>query len=98
MSVKKYIIGLALTFAAGAGAGTYVGCTFNQEIKYGLAKAERAIAAGSESLNESYPAPVQNVNNAMEQVKTGNNVDEIQDAKKERITELDKIISEHEKE
>jgi len=98
MSIKKYIIGLAATFAVGLGAGTYIGTTFNKDIKYGLAKAERAIAAGSEALHESYPAPVQNVNETMAQVMTGKNIDEIQDEKKERITKLDKIIDEHEKE
>lgn len=98
MSVKKYVIGLATTFAIGLGAGTYLGCTFNKDINYGIAKAERAIAAGSEVLRESYPAPVENVCDSMEQIKTGKNKDEIKDAKKERITRLDKIINERETE
>ena len=85
MSVKKYIIGLAATFAIGLGAGTYIGTTFNKDIKYGFAKAERVIAAGSEALHESYPESVQNVNETMAQVMTGKNIDEIQDEKKERI-------------
>ncbi|MBW2986057.1 hypothetical protein KY333_01675 [Candidatus Woesearchaeota archaeon] len=96
MSVKKYIIGLALTFAAGLGAGTYVGCTFNKDINYGLAKAERAFAAGSEVLRESYPAPVENVCDTMNTIKTGKNQDEIKDMKKERLEKLDTIINEHE--
>ncbi len=97
MSIKKYVIGLALTFAAGMGAGTYVGCTFNKDINYGLAKAERAFAAGSEVLRESYPAPAKNVIGTMEQIKTGKNQDEIKDIKKERLDKLDTLINEHEK-
>jgi hypothetical protein len=96
MSVKKYMLGLALTFAASLGAGTYVGCTFNKDINYGLAKAERAFAAGSEVLRESYPAPAKNVIGTMEQIKTGKNKDEIKDMKKERLENLDTVINEHE--
>ena len=96
MSVKKYIIGLAATFAIGLGAGTYVGYTFNKDINYGFAKAERVFAAGSESLRESYPAPAEKVCDVMNTIKTGKNQDEVKDMKKERLEQLDKIINEHE--
>ncbi len=96
MSVKKYLIGLAATFAVGMGAGTYLGCKYSKDIQYGLAKAERFMAAGSEALRESSPGPAEYGMGIMDQIKTGKTKDEAADMRKERLDRLDKVIEEHE--
>lgn len=97
MSVKKYMIGLAATFAFGMGAGTYLGCKYSENIRYGLAKAERVLAAGEREYNRTAPEPLKKVTDAMEAVRSGGKTKEdIEAAKKERITHLDKVIEEHE--
>jgi len=97
MSVKKYIIGLAATFAVGMGAGTYFGCKYSENIRYGLAKAERVMAAGEQAYRQNAPEPVQKVNDVMEAIRTGGKTkEEIEAEKEERIGQLDKVIKEHE--
>ena len=97
MSVKKYIIGLAATFAVGMGAGTYFGCKYSENIRYGLAKAERVIAAGEREYRKIAPESLQQVTGAMETVRSGGKTkEEIAADKEERINHLDKVIEEHE--
>lgn len=97
MSVKRYLVGLAATFAVGMGAGTYLGCKYSENIKYGLAKAERVIAAGEREYNKTAPEQLKNVTGVMETIRSGgNSKGEIEAAKEERISHLDKVIEEHE--
>ncbi|MBW3004357.1 hypothetical protein KY310_00805 [Candidatus Woesearchaeota archaeon] len=97
MSVKKYIIGLAATFAVGMGAGTYFGCKYSENIRYGLAKAERVMAAGEREYRKTAPESLQKVTSTMEIIRSGGKTkEEVEAAKEERISQLDKVIEEHE--
>jgi len=96
MSVKKYIIGLALTFAAGVGVGAY----FSKDISYALCKTERVAHSTDIALRKVTPETAKKFLDAYESTyrKTvfGMEDNEANQKRIERMEKLDKVINDYE--
>jgi hypothetical protein len=100
MSVKKYIIGLAATFAVGMGAGVYVGYKHSRDIEYALCKTEKEVIALDQGLKKWTPRIAAEIVDSVDDIKREMILDmreqEAKDKQKKRITHLDKVINDYE--
>lgn len=96
MSIKKYIIGLSLTFAAGVGVGAY----FSNDIKYALCKTERVAHSTDIALRKVTPDAAKSFLEAYESTyrKTvfGMENNEANQKRIERMEKLDQVINDYE--
>lgn len=97
MSVKKYITGFVLTFAAGVGVGAY----FSNDIKYALCKTERVAHSTDIALRKVTPDAAKSFLEAYESTYRrtvfGMDDNEANQKRIERLEKLDKAIDDYEK-